>query len=234
MNKRTGILLLFYLTSQSLWSFTWFGERFCKDEHYTCMTIKRGQTWTELFPEPIQRDIVKRVNRTNLFLQMDMVLAVPKNLSTMTIFDVSPLPLTIAPTGDKKIEIDLKQLAWGAYNSLGQLVKWGPISPGTTSCLYDVKGCSTPMGAFRAIRKGGVDCVSKTFPKSVQGKKGGGEMPYCIFFYKGYALHGSSELPGYPASSGCVRLFVDDANWLNSDFVETAERGKKATQIIIH
>lgn len=38
-------------------------------------------------------------------------------------------------------------------------------------------------------------------------------MPHSIFFYKGYAIHGSSETKqlGRPASHGCVRLHPSNA-----------------------
>ena len=52
-------------------------------------------------------------------------------------------------------------------------------------------------------------------------------MPYCMFFKGGFAMHGSSGVPGYNASHGCVRLFVDDAQWLNQDFADIG------TQVII-
>jgi lipoprotein-anchoring transpeptidase ErfK/SrfK len=40
-----------------------------------------------------------------------------------------------------------------------------------------------------------------------------------MYFHNGFALHGSYEVPGYNASHGCVRIFVNDAKWLNQDFV---------------
>ncbi len=45
-------------------------------------------------------------------------------------------------------------------------------------------------------------------------------MPYCMHFSGGYALHGSPTVPGYNASHGCVRLFTEDAKWLNQHFVD--------------
>lgn len=45
-------------------------------------------------------------------------------------------------------------------------------------------------------------------------------MPYCMFFHGGYALHGSYKVPGYDDSHGCIRLFIDDARWLNEEFVK--------------
>jgi len=32
-------------------------------------------------------------------------------------------------------------------------------------------------------------------------------------------MHGST-LPGYHASHGCIRMFEDDAHWLNKEFTE--------------
>jgi len=38
-------------------------------------------------------------------------------------------------------------------------------------------------------------------------------MPWSVFFYKGYAIHGTTEIKrlGRPASHGCVRLHPDNA-----------------------
>ena len=44
-------------------------------------------------------------------------------------------------------------------------------------------------------------------------------MPYCMYFHKGLALHGSADIPGYRASHGCVRMFTGDAKWLNQEWV---------------
>ena len=51
-------------------------------------------------------------------------------------------------------------------------------------------------------------------------------MPFCMFFYHGYAMH-ASYLPGYHASHGCIRLFYEDAEWLNKNFVDMGRRGTK-------
>lgn len=44
-------------------------------------------------------------------------------------------------------------------------------------------------------------------------------MPYCMFFKGGYAIH-ASDVPGYNASHGCVRVFYEDAEWLNREFAD--------------
>ncbi|MPY95948.1 MAG: L,D-transpeptidase family protein, partial [Acidimicrobiia bacterium] len=35
-----------------------------------------------------------------------------------------------------------------------------------------------------------------------------------IYFYRGWAVHGSPSVPSYPASHGCVRLSNNDMDWL--------------------
>ena len=35
-----------------------------------------------------------------------------------------------------------------------------------------------------------------------------------MYFYGGWAVHGSPSVPAYPASHGCVRLANDDMDWL--------------------
>jgi N-acetylmuramoyl-L-alanine amidase len=35
-----------------------------------------------------------------------------------------------------------------------------------------------------------------------------------MYFYRGWAIHGSASVPAYPASHGCVRMSNSDADWL--------------------
>jgi lipoprotein-anchoring transpeptidase ErfK/SrfK len=58
-------------------------------------------------------------------------------------------------------------------------------------------------------------------------------MPHSIFFYKGYAIHGTYEISrlGGPASHGCVRLDPDHAAIL-FDLVE--REGMRSTTIVVH
>src|SRR5581483_86804 len=58
-------------------------------------------------------------------------------------------------------------------------------------------------------------------------------MPHSIFFYKGYAIHGTFEISrlGGPASHGCVRLDPANAAVLYS-IVE--REGMRQTTIVVH
>ena len=44
-------------------------------------------------------------------------------------------------------------------------------------------------------------------------------MPYAMFFHGGAAIHGSYEVMEHNASHGCVRVLVEDAEWLNHNFL---------------
>lgn len=210
-----------------------FGKKLCAQNPYQCRTIKRTDTWSSLFPDSKERDLVKRVNRSNGFLKQGMIIAIPKKLSNQSAMDFSPFPRQLPHIKEKVVVIDQAQLAWGAYNDVGQLLQWGPISAGSRRCFESESGCETPAGKFYVTKKGGKDCYSRSYPKRVSGEQGGGYMPYCIFFHKGYALHGSASLPGYHASQGCVRLFISDARWLYHNFIDAPAKGKKGTKIIV-
>ena len=187
---------------------------------FKCYTIQKGDNWQKLFPDPQKRDLVMRLNRINISLYRGMKIVIPKDIETATTMDYAPLPKTISAPGEKMIyvSIDPTVLAWGAYNAQGVLEAWGPVSGGKGWCPDVGRACHTALGKFAVYQKDGADCKSRKFPVG----RGGAPMPYCMFFHGGFALHGSQEVPGYNASHGCVRMFKDDAKWLNKEFVGSA------------
>src|SRR5262249_496292 len=126
----------------------------------------------------------------------------------------------IPGNGDRTIIVKLDLKAFGAYDEDGNLVHWGPASGGKGWCPDVKHACVTATGSYKVYRVQGPDCVSTVFPIE---SHGGRPMPYCMHYYNGYALHGST-LPGFNASHGCVRLFNDDAKWLNKHFVKVGSR----------
>jgi lipoprotein-anchoring transpeptidase ErfK/SrfK len=58
-------------------------------------------------------------------------------------------------------------------------------------------------------------------------------MPHSIFFYRGYAIHGTYEITrlGGPASHGCVRLDPENAAVL---FELVEHEGMRNTTIVVH
>ncbi len=212
----TGLAALLTLSFVSTSWATRVIDSYCAQPGYDCLTVKKGQSWQSLFPDPTQRGIVMRLNRMNTPIWGGMRIVVPKNLSQASLLDVSPMPYQISGYGVPTIMVQLNKLAWGAYDPSGNLVRWGPVSGGKSWCPDVGSRCNTATGNFTVYGKQGAACKSKKFPIG----RGGAPMPYCMFFHGGFALHGSTTVPGYNASHGCVRIFTDDAKWLNQHFVQ--------------
>lgn len=98
----------------------------------------------------------------------------------------------------KTVLISQRVQAFGLYEN-GVLVKWGPVSTGKSSTR-------TPNGLnygnYKAKRK--VSTVDESWI-----------LPYYFNFmnFEGVGVH-QYALPGYPASHGCVRLYMDDAKYI--------------------
>lgn len=106
-------------------------------------------------------------------------------------------------------------LTWKAINENGKVIRTGKGSGGRKYCKDVGRGCKTPSGVYTIISKGGPGCRSSRYPVG----KGGAPMPYCMFFSRYYAIHGSPDVPNYNASHGCIRVRPGDANWLSHNFI---------------
>lgn len=209
----------------------YYGAALCKYPGYECIRVQKGQSWEHMFPDENERDLVQRINRTYNYLWAGKTIAVPKVIKGKTMFDFSPFAIHINSTKEKRIIVDQDKLAWGAYDENGELVKWGPISSGRDKCPDSNNRCNTLTGTYRIFSREDSRCKSDVFPIG----RGGAKMPYCMFFHKGFALHGAEDVPGYRASHGCVRMFVRDAKWLNEEFigVGTADNDWSGTIVIV-
>ncbi len=217
MKTKMTVLVGVCLVALSTTASATYGSRLCaNDSRFTCYTVKSGDSWQKLFPNPARRDLVMRINRINIHLQRGMRIAIPKNQNDTNMLDYAPVRKHISPPNQKVIMVSLNenQLAFGAYNPDGSLQYWGPVSGGKGYCPDTGRGCHTALGQFNIYHKGGAGCRSTKFPVG----RGGAPMPYCMYFHGGFALHGSYEVPGYNASHGCIRMFVNDAEWLYNDF----------------
>lgn len=118
-------------------------------------------------------------------------------------------------TKGRKIVVDLsEQRAWLYHR--GEMVATSPVSTGR-------EGKTTPSGQFRVIQKdrdhrsslyGDYVRDGRVVVKNIDVRKApcpagcrfvGVPMPYFLRFSDACGLH-AGHLPGYPASSGCVRL----------------------------
>lgn len=113
-----------------------------------------------------------------------------------------------------------KTLTWKAINNRGKVVRTGRGSAGSNYCPDIGRRCRTPTGTYHIISKRGASCRSSRYPRP----KGGAPMPYCMFFSKNYAIHGSNDLPNRNASHGCVRVRTSDARWLSNNFLSVGSK----------
>lgn len=228
---KLGVIILALFVSQSYAATVPASRDLCNyPDSFTCIKVRGGETWYSLFPNAETRDKVMRLNRMNTRLYPGLIIAVPNNVRDTSLMDISPFYQHIRAPGRKVIIYDPAVYAWGAYDADGNLVKWGPASSGKAYCPDVHRGCRTPHGTFAVYDKNDAGCKSKIFPVG----KGGAPMPYCMYFHGGYALHGSPEVPGYHASHGCVRIYTEDARWLNHEFIDLpGENGSRGTMVIV-
>ncbi|MGH8902596.1 MAG: L,D-transpeptidase family protein [Egibacteraceae bacterium] len=105
-----------------------------------------------------------------------------------------------------RIEVDLtKQVLYFVQNN--ELVRVMPVSSGNGKVYRTPSGsrarANTPVGTFRVNRRiRGVRVADL------------GTLYNPMYFYGGYAIHGSTSVPNYPASHGCIRVSRTDALWL--------------------
>lgn len=197
-----------------------YGSRVCRDNpNVPCLTVKRGDTWSSLWPDPMVRNEAMRLNRMNTRVYPGLRLINPEQMTQSDIIELLPFAQNIETNGERTILISPRHLAWVAYDTDGNIVRWGPASTGKSFCPDIHSRCMTPRGSFTIYRKQGADCESSKFPIPY----GGAPMPYCMFFKGGFALHGSNALPGYNASHGCARILTADARWLNQNFVSVGD-----------
>lgn len=114
-----------------------------------------------------------------------------------------------------------RKLRWYAYEN-GRLIRSGRASGGAGYCADVKRGCRTPVGNFSVKRKGPASCKSSKFPLG----RGGAPMPYCMFFYHGFAIHGSYDVPNHNASHGCIRVEPKAAAWLSNHFMRIGTKVK--------
>jgi peptidoglycan hydrolase-like protein with peptidoglycan-binding domain len=102
-----------------------------------------------------------------------------------------PRPRT---TSGRVLEVDLGRQVMFVANS------------GTTVAVLDIssgRGSRTPTGVYRVTHQ--IDGYHRSSLGLLYRPK---------YFYKGIAVHGSSSVPPYPASHGCVRTTNAGMDWL--------------------
>ena len=120
-----------------------------------------------------------------------------------------------AMAGAPRIEIDLERQLLFARADNGQ-IKILNTSTGSGETYQSSSGsyvrATTPTGDYRIERR--IDGVRNAFL---------GSLYRPLYFKRGWAIHGSSSVPAYPASHGCARLRNDDQDWMFDTFRDGTE-----------
>jgi peptidoglycan hydrolase-like protein with peptidoglycan-binding domain len=105
-----------------------------------------------------------------------------------------------------RVEIDLtKQVLY--YVQDGQLQRIVAVSSGSGESYETSSG-----GTATSLTPVGTYIVERKIPGIREAELGSLYDP--MYFYAGWAIHGSDSVPSYPASHGCVRVSRADALWL--------------------
>ena len=147
-----------------------------------------------------------------------------KRISAVLIFSMLTVLLCVAPASAKKplpapaavnVIIDISS------QSMSVRVNGWPYGSWKVSTARS--GYHTPRGSYRVQRTARV-YFSKKYDNA--------PMPNSVFFYGGYAIHGTYHIKnlGRPASHGCVRLAPQNAASL---YALVQQHGARSTRITI-
>ncbi len=147
-----------------------------------------------------QRQVILALNRVDIsnVLKADSII-IPTDAST-NLMEYSIFPYNVRSIKDihKIIFFSYPAQAWGAYEN-GHLVKWGPTNMGR-------ENAQTPTGLFFTNWK-----AEET--RSTVDDEWILKWNFNIANQGGVGWH-QYEMPGYPASHSCLRLFEPDAKYL--------------------
>lgn len=170
---------------------------------YQAVAVKRNDSAYKALIETLTGDSL------NIFLQLNRIdkqyirrsdTVIMPTIFTGNIMDYSPFPaaLPLLEEVDKLIIFSYPVQAFAVYER-GQLIRWGASSMGKESS-------KTPTGLHYTNWKGRkvTSSVNRSWIL---------EYNFNIMNKFGVGWH-QYELPGYPASHACLRLFMHDAKWL--------------------
>lgn len=146
-----------------------------------------------------QMKIILAVNRVDAtrWTRLDTLIVPDTFLTDFMLY--SPFPKSVDRIKDvnKMILYSQYAQAFGAYEN-GELVRWGPISTGK-------KTTPTPSQLYHTNWRS-KKTVSTVDDEWIM------EWYFNLENFEGVSMH-QYEMPGYPASHACVRLYKEDAMW---------------------
>lgn len=161
-----------------------------------------------------------RFLRNFLVVSLFSFSAVASATNTEVPVDSEPSIAYLNYAANGKFVFSPRTLKWKAINADGRVIRTGRGSGGRSYCPDIKRSCRTPSGTYNVIAKRGASCRSSRYPVG----KGGAPMPYCMFFSKYYAIHGSPDVPNKNASHGCIRVEPSEARWLHQNFMHVGTK----------
>lgn len=171
-----------------------------ENDTYTSLTIK-ADPLKELTAAVGADNVanVLRLNRINSnFLKAGSVVIIPKDPANFDALTPFPTELADAAAIPKLMMVSQKVQAFGLYEN-GKLVKWGPVSTGKQSTQTANKLYFTNWKGKEVHSSFSDEWILK-FNFNLDNAEGIGMHQY--------------EMPGYPASHSCIRMFGNDAEWI--------------------
>lgn len=126
----------------------------------------------------------------------------PNTIAAMA--DPAQPALVGGPATRVEVDLDTQVLVLVEGGSVSRIL---PISSGSGDRYSTAGGGTaesvTPVGTYTVERR-------------ISGERHAplGTLYDPMYFYRGWAIHGSNSVPAYPASHGCVRVTRADAKWL--------------------
>jgi lipoprotein-anchoring transpeptidase ErfK/SrfK len=169
---------------------------------YKILNPKRGNSYLRLLNKFGQKGVdiilaLNRIDRKNL-RRGDSLIIPDTIVNDLRYYSPFPLKVEDAFQIPQLIFVSQKVQAFAAYQ-LGNLILWGPTSTGKEET-------PTPNGLFHTNWK--AEETTSTFDDEWTLK-----WNFNLDNFEGVALH-QYEMPGYPASHSCVRLYEKDAKWI--------------------
>ena len=112
------------------------------------------------------------------------------------------------PDQPDRLEVDIERQVMHLVNG-GEVVSTLPISSGNGEWYRSYR---PGVGMTRATTPRGNFEIYHHIPRWRFAPLGGLYKPW--YYQGGFAVHGSRSVPAYPASHGCIRVTLDDADWL--------------------
>lgn len=244
MRKISVFIAIIAAVVYSAESRAYYGKRACNLPGFHCIKLNQYETGAKTWPDPRELDIIRKINRIRKWLNPEKTLLVPDDMKGKTYRDFSPFPKEAknlpekffkfigALPPEKFVVWDPAILAWAAYDAEGNLANWGPGLGGKAYCPDVKKWCRTPAGVFEALARKGYKYWSNLYPPGCKSIECSWMPHYVRVREDGLGMHGSKWFVGEHASHGCVRLFTEDAKWLNQKFFDYKTKHRPGTKVI--